>query len=280
MKQSTSEYTFYCRSCDYWASNLKPNLKSETLQISDNDSQKTSQIDISHLDNIRQYNFERILSQIQKIFPYKKVSVLDIGCGSGLFMKMATDYKFEVLGVEPNKSMFEMASAQNLNVREGLFPNVLKTHERFDVIILNDVFEHIENIEELLRAVTKHISKGGQLIINLPNARGIIFFIARYLAIIGYKSPWDRLWQKMFYTPHIHYFSTRSLKTFLHNNGFHAHDYNVRLKSLTLTGLWKRLEVDPNLNFLEKYCIYCAMCFIIPIQTYIAPDTVVLFTKK
>ena len=279
MKPSCSDYSFYCSSCDYWASNLKPDLQSETLQISEDNSQKTSEIDIAHLDNIRQYNFDKIISQIHKIFGGKKVNILDIGCGTGLFMKMAADHGFNILGIEPNKSMFDIASARDLEVREGLFPDVLETQQKFDVIILNDVFEHLENIEELLSAISKHLSEGGQLIINLPSAKGIIFFIAKYLAIMGYRRPWDRLWQKMFYTPHLHYFSTRSLKAFLGNNGFEAHDYKVSLKTLSLGGLWKRLGVDPNSNLLERLSVYFAMCIIIPIQTIIAPDAIVLFAK-
>jgi len=279
MKRSSSDYTFYCASCDYWASNLKPELGSETLQINEDNSQKTSEIDISHLDNIRQYNFDKILSQISQNTASEQVSILDIGCGTGLFLKMAADYGFNILGIEPNKSMFNIASKRNLKVRLGFFPAVLDMQEKFDIIILNDVFEHLENIEELLSAVSKHLSENGQLIINLPNAKGILFSIAKYLAMFGYKKPWDRLWQKMFYTPHLHYFSTVSLQTFLKNNAFETRDYKLKLKTLSLEGLWARLSVDPNSGLLERVAVYFAVCIIIPIQTHIAPDSIVLFAK-
>lgn len=278
LEAKLSNFTFYCSDCKYWASNLVPDIESETLQISTSSDQKT-EINISHLDSIRRFNFENIIHHIRNTNITENPSILDIGCGSGLFIAIAQELGCTTLGIEPNKLMFDLANNQGLNVRKGLFPEQLGKDEKFDVIIMNDVFEHLDNNTEILQAIPFHLNKGGSLILNIPNAQGLIFQIAAVLQKFGFSKIWDRLWQKMFYTPHLHYFTSESIAILLRKHGFHVVKNNLRLETLSITGLWKRISVDPDQSIFFKFLIFTCSCVIIPILRFGNPDSIILTAK-
>ncbi|WP_229466725.1 class I SAM-dependent methyltransferase [Pseudoduganella plicata] len=71
--------------------------------------------------------------------------------------------------------MGSKAAQRGFQVRQGYFPDALRPDETFDVIVFNDVIEHIPDIGSALRACHEHLNPGGILILNLPNSRG--FFL-------------------------------------------------------------------------------------------------------
>ena len=278
LEPSLSNYTFYCKACNYWASNLVPDIASEKLQLGNNIGRETD-IDISHLDYIRRPNFEKILRYIGRLNKKENPKILDIGCGSGLFMQVSKELGLDIIGIEPNTLMFDAALKKGLDVRKGYFPEQLKQDEKFDVIILNDVFEHLENNDDLLKAVRIHLNPEGRLIINVPNADGVIFKIAKILRRFGVEKIWDRLWQKMFYTPHLHYFSPKSLSIILKNHNFALIQCDIRLQTLSVKGLWKRLSVDTSSSVSQKIIILIATLFIYPLLALGQPDSIIKVSK-
>jgi len=270
-----SDYTFYCDECTYWASNLVPHIGSKTLQIEVSDAKNTN-IDISHLDYVRRPNFEKIIQYIRSAHPAEAPSILDIGCGPGLFMIIAKEQNCDVIVIEPNTLMYNAAHEKGLNVRKGFFPEQLRKNEKFDFIIMNDVFEHLENNVEFLKAIPFHLNKNGKLLINVPSAKGLVFVIGKILQRFGFSNIWDRLWQKMFYTPHLHYFTPKSLKILLHNHGFQIEENKLRLKTLSIKGLWRRLSVEPDTSILYRIFIFCSICVMVPILKIGNPDSIII----
>ncbi len=100
---------------------------------------------------------------------------LDIGCGTGSFGKVLKNQfrQAVVYGVEPNEEAFKKAKenldfAINDTVENALdYFNSLK----FDAIILNDVLEHLQNRENVLKKLQNLLSDNGKIIISLPNLR-------------------------------------------------------------------------------------------------------------
>lgn len=279
LENKISNYTYYCDNCDYWCSSLKPNLQSEILNFENSHTENT-EIDISHLDAIRLHNFNQLINHFN-CFDYPvKPKILDIGCGSGLFVELLLSNGYDALGIEPNATMFKAAESRNIPIRMGFFPDVLSPKEKFEVITLNDVFEHLEHVEELLDNLHKHLTANGRIVINVPNSKGIVFNISKILVKLGISSPWDRLWQKMFYTPHLHYFSYDSLFRLLVKKGFQPVQSNVRLSTITLKGLWKRIGVDKQKHILLRLVYFVSLCCLLPILKLATPDAILITAKR
>jgi len=196
-----------------------------------------------------------------------------------LFLKIAKSNGYEVTGVEPNPVMAQLARTQNLNVLEGLFPDVLVKENKFDFIIFNDVFEHIEDLDSILSSVHHHLNKAGKLIINIPNSNGFIYRLPSILAKIGYKTPWDRLWQTMFYTPHLHFFNPENLKNYLKSYNFELSVKPVNLDTINTSKLWKRLSLDISTTKLEKICQFITITILSPFLKILPADAFVIIVE-
>ena len=93
--------------------------------------------------------------------------VADFGCGAGLFLSMIVkDGLFssgDLYGVDT-----AYASEQKLPESGVHVGPVFPAGKTFDVVLLMDVLEHIENAAEALRYAAGHCKPGGYLFVTLP----------------------------------------------------------------------------------------------------------------
>jgi len=93
-------------------------------------------------------------------------TLLDIGAGTGDFLKDAAGKGWEIKGVEPNKKARALAYEKGIQLKESLADF---EGEQFDVITLWHVLEHIPNLEETIGLLTDMVKPNGSLIIAVPN---------------------------------------------------------------------------------------------------------------
>jgi len=109
----------------------------------------------------------------------------EIGCGNGLVQKDIEDYYgVPVAGFELN----ELALQKNVSRLSPLY--CYNIHQRnpefrgaFDLLLLFDVLEHIENEDGFLRSVKFHLAQSGTLLINVP---ALEFFYSDYDRAAGH----------------------------------------------------------------------------------------------
>ena len=118
-----------------------------------------------------------ILEKISKHFTSRKLKILDVGCGQGVFLDRAIKAGHVVTGVEPDGNAFCKLKSAHLDKHcvHGFFPDVLNENQCFDVIVFNDVLEHVPDAPRTISAAYKHLKPGGLLVINSPNKRGLFF---------------------------------------------------------------------------------------------------------
>lgn len=94
----------------------------------------------------------------------------EVGCGHGLLQTQVEDaYGKDVSGFDLNES----ALKQNVSGRSKLycydiFQRDAALRERFDLIFLFDVLEHISDESAFLQALLFHLSPFGSLLVNVP----------------------------------------------------------------------------------------------------------------
>lgn len=87
----------------------------------------------------------------------KELSLLDIGCSSGLFLSHASKHGYQGYGIEPN--LLERTYALNNGIKViGSELSDIDTKNKFDVITLWDVLEHIKNPIEYISSFRKYLS--------------------------------------------------------------------------------------------------------------------------
>ncbi len=129
---------------------------------------------------VRRFSLNKKLKLINSFSSEKKL--LDIGCGTGDFLRTAKNNNWDVFGVEPNEQARNIA---NMKTNHSVF-NVDKLLEfnasSFDVITLWHVLEHLPNIEEQTQIFKKLLKPNGTLIIAVPNYKS---YDAKF-----YKADW------------------------------------------------------------------------------------------
>lgn len=95
------------------------------------------------------------------------IKVLDYGCGTGEFVTYLHQQNVEVFGFEPNPNAYKIAAQK---IPNHFYPTSdFLDQERFDVITLWHVLEHIPNLFEELERLKNALKPKGKLFIAVPN---------------------------------------------------------------------------------------------------------------
>jgi ubiquinone/menaquinone biosynthesis C-methylase UbiE len=162
---------------------------------------------ISHSDRAETF-FEKIYQRAKKINLKRKLRMIeknhkgegvlmDVGAGTGDFVRHAQMNGWEAYGVEPNDQARERAHQKGVSVYKSLGA---QKDPAYDVVTYWHVFEHLQDLEGSIEEVSAVIKPGGCLVIAVPNYRSLD---ARY-----YKERWAA-----FDVPrHLWHFSRDSIK--------------------------------------------------------------------
>ena len=107
--------------------------------------------------------------------------ILDVGCSSGHFLKVAHNRGFEVFGIEPNPEMVNFATEELRlpNVQAGYLgsDSIIFLDEFFDAVTLWDVLEHVPQPQTLLSEIKRILKPNGWLFGYTENFESFNVFI-------------------------------------------------------------------------------------------------------
>lgn len=259
-----------CRNCNYEKGLLTTDINAPGEPIMDQQQRE------SGLYEVRKRNFEQLTSLLSTLKP-EGGKLLDVGCAHGWFLSAARKH-FDVLGVEPDRNIYEVCRSKELTVRNGFFPTIINAQESFDVIVFNDVFEHIEDSNFILQACRQHLNDNGLLLLNLPNQKGIMYHVTKILYKLGVESMFERLWQKGLPSPHLHYFNQENLGQLLIQQKFEVVNKGT-LDTLVLPGLYSRINYTGNLSVPVALLLYAIAAISIPILKILPGDIIYLVAR-
>jgi 2-polyprenyl-3-methyl-5-hydroxy-6-metoxy-1,4-benzoquinol methylase len=129
---------------------------------------------------VRNFSIGQKLKLVQSYTNSKKGELLDFGCGTGAFLKFTKDKGWNVIGMEPDKSAREKAST--LLGSSVLSPEELLhlSSNKFDVITLWHVLEHVHALHETLENFRKVLNQDGILVIAVPNHAYVSMLSEKY----------------------------------------------------------------------------------------------------
>jgi SAM-dependent methyltransferase len=100
--------------------------------------------------------------------------MLDLGCGSGWFLREMQDRGWDVYGVEINSIAAELGRREAaLNIFAGTLQQAGFPSNFFDYVRSNHSFEHISCPAETLDEMHRVLKPGGRLLIGVPNVASL-----------------------------------------------------------------------------------------------------------
>jgi 2-polyprenyl-3-methyl-5-hydroxy-6-metoxy-1,4-benzoquinol methylase len=145
--------------------------------------------------------------------------LLDMGCGLGFFPKAMAAYAgWETYGCEisPAAVRYARETLGLDNIICSRPDEVDLPNDRFDLITMWDVFEHIPRPDPLLNRCHALLRDGGIVFMRTPNIL-IQLFRARLIKLTRGMQPGVSYLQAR---DHAHHYSTSSIQTVLKRNGF------------------------------------------------------------
>jgi 2-polyprenyl-3-methyl-5-hydroxy-6-metoxy-1,4-benzoquinol methylase len=136
-----------------------------------------------------------------------KMRVLDVGCGSGEWLTLASEAGWQVAGSEPDEAAAKVAERGGVEVRQFV-TDWLDQPGAFDAITSNHSIEHVHDPAALLRAAHALLRPGGFLFIQTPN-----------IDAAGHDI-YGRYWRGLEVPRHLVLFNAESLRQLISRIGF------------------------------------------------------------
>lgn len=262
-----------CPDCRYESADLTPVINDSHAHDHVNEADREVA-----LRSVRSENFRVIAERISQLASPSANRLLDVGSAHGWFLEEAGK-RFDVVGVEPDEVVARRAMARGLPVRLGYFPDALNGDERFDVIVFNDVIEHIPDINSALQACHERLNPDGLLVLNVPRSSGFFYRLSKLLARFRWKGPFERMWQKDLPSPHVHYFNERNLNQLVARQGFDPLQA-FHLTALRAEGLLERIRFAGRLHPVALYAQYAVLLCAIPFIRLLPSDIIVCIYRR
>lgn len=102
--------------------------------------------------------------------PAESRKILEVGCSTGSNLPMLKAFgKVEAMELETSAAAVCRERNPDIRIYEGGIPDPLR--DRYDVICLFDVLEHIEDDEGALEWIDDHLAPGGTVLVTVPAFR-------------------------------------------------------------------------------------------------------------
>jgi len=110
-----------------------------------------------------------------KHLPLQGLRVLDIGCGGGLLSEPMAYLGADVTGIDATGKLVQVArvhavaNAVDIDYRHALAEDLLRTNERFDVIVNAEVIEHVADVDQFVESCCQLMKPGAIMIVATLN---------------------------------------------------------------------------------------------------------------
>ncbi|MCK4500709.1 class I SAM-dependent methyltransferase [Candidatus Babeliales bacterium] len=171
--------------------------------------------------------------------PSPNKTILDFGAGVGYFVRECVENDWFVVGVEQSEAAMHRAWYR-LGV--FLFADMwLFKDDRFNIITLWDVIEHLEDPKATLTMLKEYLAPGGYIVIETANINSLDFHTKR------------KRWS-FWLMDHYYYYSDKTLKTLLRSIGFTIVDViDPAKKPKTLKRFFRPLTGLKGFYYKRKY---------------------------
>ncbi len=233
VKSGTHPVINYCKNCDfYYYLNLPKDEELNKMYASgrflyDEDTRNRAE---REKINVLTGLVRRLIKLASRS---ENITLLDFGSGAGVLAKIAAKEGLNVTAYEPS------LERNTVNQEDGIiFTNKLDSINayKYDIIILNQVLEHVKSPSEVLRTLVKLSHSNSLIYVSVPN--------------INHDLKNDKVWDEWPFDG----LRTHIMAPFEHLNGFTPKSFNKALKlaGLEPVGFIKNYAFSPRLALIRS----------------------------
>ena len=233
-----------CQKCGFKFTNPRPTAntigkyyQSENY-ISHSNTSKGIISKIYH--QVRKITLQQKVDLINNLNGGKQGSLLDIGCGTGMFLNAAKSNGWKVAGVEPSDGARKMAEEINqISIPSEIVGSY--KNQQFDIITMWHVLEHVHLLNETVEFLKDKSTPKGKVIIAVPNHESQDAQI------------YQEHWAAYDVPRHLYHFSRNSIQQLFENHGFKLKEHlPMKFDSFYVSMLSTKYQ-QGNTNYVESF---------------------------
>lgn len=112
---------------------------------------------------------DRRLDLIRQYAPLEGRRILDIGCGLGVYVRKFREFSDCVAGIDIDPKRLREGAKTTPGLMLAVGERLPFRDGAFDVVVLNEVIEHVQDDAATLREALRVIAPGGKIVIYAPN---------------------------------------------------------------------------------------------------------------
>ena len=141
----------------------------------------------------------------------KDKEVLDFGCGSGGFLREIQQFSNKAVGIELEKRVKNYWNG-TIEINQTL-DEVLSKDEKFDVITLFHVLEHLKDPINMLKKISKCLRPEGRIIIEVPSSEDALLTLYECEPFQNFS----------YWSQHLFLFNNKTLELLIQKSGLTIH---------------------------------------------------------
>lgn len=210
-----------CRKCNFLFTNPRP-AEENIGTYYDSENYISHHADDPSLlskvyNSVRKIAVKGKLNLIRKFDTHSERTLLDIGCGTGFFLKACREMNWEIAGTEPDDDARIIArQATGATIQNSVFHPDFNSRQ-FSSITLWHVLEHVHKLEETMNWIHQHLKPNGVVLIAVPNPEA-------YDAVL-----FDKHWAAYDVPRHLYHFSRQTMTRLLQKHQFNLVDMKCML---------------------------------------------------
>lgn len=279
-------YTFYqCNHCTLIQIRPFPNKRKNARFYSYSDPNKHAEMKNQQINFLHQLPFGKKLlnkyidlcyqTRYQRILTlYPKGRILDIGCGEGSFLKKFPPEKWQRSGIEINKNLAAIArrTVQHAKIITTPVELAKLPEQKFDILTMWHVLEHIHNPKIVLKSLRKLISPNGYLVIEVPHGNSI------------YRMLFTIHWQLLLLPQHLFFWTGKSITHILKETGFQtvrvSYPGIISFSGSSSLANVLRSKGCPNYASIIVACIFFPFTILISLIFYAYRDNITIIAQQ
>jgi 2-polyprenyl-3-methyl-5-hydroxy-6-metoxy-1,4-benzoquinol methylase len=161
--------------------------------------------------------YMNVRPEMLAFIPKTAKKILEIGCGEGNFSAQLVSDETETWAVEPDKPSAKKAAEKLQKVLVGTIDEKLDElpDDYFDVIIMNDVIEHLLEPWDDIQKLKSKLKTEGLFISSIPNVR-----YAKNLFKVLFHRDWKYTDDRILDITHYRFFTKKSIRRLWEENGY------------------------------------------------------------
>jgi SAM-dependent methyltransferase len=128
-----------------------------------------AEVGLGNPSQVWRFGQDRRLNLIRNYAPLEDARILDIGCGLGIYVRKFREFSDHVIGIDIDPIRLRKGALTTPGLMLSVGEQLPFREGSFDLVVLNEVIEHVNDDRETMREALRILKPGGHVVVYAPN---------------------------------------------------------------------------------------------------------------